>query len=211
VRPLRRRAEDDRPIADGELLSQLGLWARQHVGRCADAVRDDVDARGRDVEVLHEIVGGALGHSDHARRAFHAQRNQHRHAQRDQAEVRLGMDLVDQVVDGDDATESTVAGPGCRQAVDQLDALALREARQVELLAAHPADSTGGVHRHGHRLTELEPRLARGVRSFAADERGHLDLGRHLVQPADQLSGIRFHPAGVSGHEEDEIQAEPHR
>ncbi len=85
------------------------------------------------------------------------------------------------------------------------------EARQEGLLAEHPLLAPAGVDRHGDGRHQLAPRPIRRGGSLARDERGEARAWRRAAhQLREQLTGVDLHPAGVAGHEVDEVEADVH-
>ena len=181
------------------------------------AVRHDVDAAGRGADQRHEVGARALRDRDHAVGAAHGERHEHAHPHAAHPGVRLGVAGVDQIVHRHDAPEASPRRGGAAQAVQEVNTLAGRQAREMQLLAGHPLHTIAGAHGNGHDVhsigvaSEHVARLRAGPRGLAVDERGEAHSGGRSEQGREQLARGDLHAPGLSRHEEDQVQADVRR
>ena len=169
----------------------------------AQALRDDIDFRGGDVEAGDDVVAGALRNRDHAVGAPRRGGDQYPHPQPPQAEMSLWDHHVEEVVNRGDPREPAPGRARVCQAVKQVDAVALRPAGQHELLPSHPVHPVRRAQGHLHVL-HLGPGAARR-RRLPVDEGCEPNLRGHLVQRRNQLARVDLRSAGLVGNQVDEI------
>ena len=214
---LRREAQHDRSLAEIEARAGLGLWRRRHSLERAQTLRHDVDALGWGTDQRHEVGACALRDRDHAVGAAHGERHEHAHPHAAHTGVRLGVAGVDQVVHRHDAPEASPRRCGAPQAVQEVNTLAGRQAREMQLLARHPLHTIASAHGDGHDphaigvASEHVARLRTGLRGLAVDERREAHSGGRSEQGGQQLARGDLHAPGLSRHEEDQVQADVRR
>ena len=93
----------------------------------AQAERYDVDLGRCDLQQPIDVVTRARGVDDDPVRAPGGERHEHAHAEPEDAEVCLRRETVSEVVDRDDAAEMSPRGRRVPEAVDEVDAGALRQ------------------------------------------------------------------------------------
>jgi hypothetical protein len=198
------------PPLQPEARTGLRLGERGGAAHRAEPLGHDVDLPCGRAEQLHEVAAGAVGDRDHAVRAARGERHQHAHAPIAQARVGLGEARVDQVVHGERPPKAPPRRRGAREAVHEVHLRARRQERQQRLLAEHPLLAPAGVDGDGDSGQQLAPRPARSGGGLAVDERDEARLRRSPQQRGDQLAGVDLHPAGLTRHEVDQVQADAH-
>jgi hypothetical protein len=210
VRPLGGERQQQPALAELEAPPRRRRRRGRHLGRRGDPLGNDVDDAGGGAGQSQNVLPRANGGDDHAMRAANREQHQPPHRRRDMAKVGLGMDPVDQVVDGDDPPEAAAAGGRVGEAVHQVDPGAGGEAGQQLLLAAHPLDPAACPDRHGHRRDQLPPGPVAGFSRLAVDEGGQAQVGPLGAQGGNQLARVGLHSPGLARHQVDEIEADVH-
>ena len=206
MRALGGQAQRHLALAQAVALAQLRLGHGPLGVRLVEAQRHHVDLALGLVHQPHQVVARGARVGDHTMRAPDAQRHDHADGPRAQPLVCLGEGLVDQVVHGQEAAEAPPRGCQVRRAVQQVDTRPHGGGRHQQLVGQHPRQAVAGVHGHGHAgHVAPRPGLSGGV---AIDERGEPEVRANAHEGLDQVARVDLHPAGLAGHEEDEVEAD---
>ena len=206
VLPFQREREDDRPRAELVAASQQLLRLGPSWSRHPDALRDEVDLRRVDSEQPNHVSSRRLGRDDDPVRTACRERYEHAHSDGSRETVSGRMDLVDEVVDRDDAMKRSRRRSGVEEAVQHIDTGTLRESRQKLLLAPYPTGAPARADRNGHGGHEPAPRAVPGFRGLAVDECSDAEIGARVEEGGEQFAHIRLGPARLARYEEDEVE-----
>jgi hypothetical protein len=165
-----------------------------------DAVRDDVDLVGPEVEELLELRPRVLGSGDDPRRPAGNRGDEDPHGVGPDAEVGAGHGAVVEVVDRHDTSEVTPQRPEPSWGVDHLAPAVLSQEGQACLLAEDPLGAVASPHRN-HDL--LDAQILPGCLDVHEGGEAHRRCGP--LERREQRPHRHLHAPGLARYQEQAV------